>query len=55
MSYLVDSYRTHMGRWVVDVDVANRPLTLDEAKALMADLKREIDRADRNDNDPGGV
>ncbi len=55
MSYMVDSYRAHTGRWYVDVDVANRPLTLDEAKQLLEDLKREIHRAESNDQDPGDV
>lgn len=52
---IVDSYRTHTGRWVVTVDVVNRPLSLDEAKELLADLQREIHRAESNDQDPEGV
>lgn len=49
--YMVDSYRAHTGQWYVDVDVSNRPLSLREAKALLADLQREIERAERNDDD----
>lgn len=51
--HAVDSWKAHTGKWMVSVDVANRPLTLEEARALLADLKREIDRAERDDDDGG--
>lgn len=52
MKHHTDSwYAPNAARWFIAVDVSGAPLTVDEAKALLQDLKREIERAERDDRE----
>ncbi len=51
MKYYTDSWKAHTGQWQISVSVSGAPMSLDEAKALLSDLKKEIERAERDDHE----
>jgi hypothetical protein len=51
MKHYTDSWKAHTGHWRVSVSVSGAPMSIDEAKELLRDLQKEIDRAERDDSD----
>jgi hypothetical protein len=52
--HYTDSWRTASGRWVILVDVAKPGhMSVAEARQLIAEIQREIARAESNDAEEG--